>query len=42
MLLAKISLSSSRQLRGDCKYHPDALEPVHGGKYAAAVDPGDL
>ena len=30
------------QPRGDCKYHPDALEPAHGGKGAAAVDPWDL
>ena len=30
------------QLHGDYKYHPDALEPAHGGKGAAAVDPGDL
>ena len=30
------------QLRGDCKHHPDALDPAYGGKDAAAVDPGDL
>ena len=30
------------QLRGVCKYHPDALDPAYGGKGAAAVDPGDL
>ena len=30
------------QVRGDCKYHPNDLEPAQGGKGAAAVDSGDL